>query len=90
VLAKVRALDPDSELWVLTSTVSSEALDAARELGATALAVGHLAVSNSSMSRAASAGLDVVAWTVNTQKEADRLRSLGVAAICTDNPTEIH
>ncbi len=89
VLKKVRTLDPSFELWVLTPTISSEALDAARDLGATALAVHYLAVSGSSMDKATSAGLDVVAWTVNTQNEADRLRSLGVTGICTDDPTEI-
>ncbi len=89
VLEKVRSLDRNFELWVLANTVSNEALDVARKLGATTLAVKNLAISGSSMNKAASAGLDVMAWTVNSQTEADRLRSLGVAAICTDDPTEI-
>jgi glycerophosphoryl diester phosphodiesterase len=27
-----------------------------------------------------------MAWTVNSQEEANRLRDLGIAAICTDDP----
>ncbi len=89
VLSRVRSLDQEFELWVLTNTVTREALDVARELSATTLAVKSLAISRSSMNKSTSAGLEVMAWTVNSQTEADRLRSLGVAAICTDDPTEI-
>ena len=78
ILAKVRALDPTVELWVLTPTVSDEAIAMARDLGATALAVHYLSVSRSAMDKAAAAGLDVMAWTVNSQKEADRLRATSV------------
>jgi len=90
VLANVRALDPDFELWVLTSTISDEAVATANGLRATALAVNHRAIDRAGMSRASDAGLDVMAWTVNSQQEADRLRELGVVAICTDDPIEVH
>lgn len=90
VLANVRALDPDFELWVLTSTISDDAIATANGLGATALAVNHRTIDRAEMTRASDAGLDVMAWTVNSQKEADRLRELGVVAICTDDPLEVH
>jgi len=32
------------------------------------------------------AGLEVVVWTVNDPADADRMRSLGAYAICTDVP----
>lgn len=86
VLRNIRAMAPDFELWVLTSTVSDDAIATAKELGATMLAVDHPALSVSSMAKAREAGLEVMAWTVNTNKEADRLRKLGVAALCTDDP----
>ena len=89
ILATMRALDPAVELWVLNSTVSDEAVAVARELAATTLAVEHWAVSSSAMAKATAAGLAVMAWTVNKRKEADRLRSLGVAAICTDDPSGV-
>lgn len=90
VLANVRKLDPSFELWVLTDEISHEAIAAAEELGATTLAVGHSAITETSFRKARIAELDVLAWTVNTRKEADRLRDLGVIAICTDDPATIH
>jgi glycerophosphoryl diester phosphodiesterase len=90
VLATVRSLDSSFELWVLTPTISDEAIETAGKLAATTLAVHHLGISRSAMDRASSAGLEVMAWTVNNQKEADRLRNLGVSAICTDDSIEIH
>lgn len=90
VLANVRALDPQFELWVLTPTITGEAISTAKELGATALAVHHSAVTEAAFARAAANDLDVVAWTVNSQSEADRLRALGVDGICTDDPLEIY
>jgi glycerophosphoryl diester phosphodiesterase len=90
VLRNVRTLDPSFELWVLTPTVTGEAIAIAHELDATTLAVHHLSVSRQSMERVGAEHLRVIAWTVNTQREANRLRDLGVAAICTDDPVEIH
>jgi glycerophosphoryl diester phosphodiesterase len=90
ILANVRTLAPDAELWVLTEIVSDGAIAIAKELGATTLAVDHQAVSRHAMERAAAAGLEVMAWTVNLQSQADRLRELGVVAICTDDPSTIH
>lgn len=89
ILRTVRLLDPGFELWVLTPTISDEAIAIALELGATTLAPHYLSIRQSSIDKAATAGLDVMAWTVNSQKEADRLRALGVVAICTDDPIEI-
>jgi glycerophosphoryl diester phosphodiesterase len=89
VLENVHELAPNFELWVLTDTVSDEAMQAAQSLGATTLAVDYLAITKSSMANARDAGFEVMAWTVNTQKAADRLRKLGVFAICTDDPYSI-
>jgi glycerophosphoryl diester phosphodiesterase len=90
VLANVRALAPDIELWVLMDDVTDEAIDTAMSLGASTLAVDHLSVTATAMEKAAIAGLRVMAWTVNSQEEADRLRNLGVVSICTDDPGTIH
>lgn len=90
VLRTIRALAPDFELWVLTDTIDSAAIDCARELAATTLAVDHAEITCESIERARQAGLQTMAWTVNDQEEADRLRGLGVIAICTDDPSIIH
>lgn len=88
VLRTVRRLAPDFDLWVLTPTIDDAAIAAAHELDATTLAVYHLSITQSSIAAAAASGLAVMAWTVNTQSEADRLRALGVVAICTDDPSD--
>jgi glycerophosphoryl diester phosphodiesterase len=85
-LATLRALAPDQELWVLTDSITEEAISTAQQLSATTLAVDHISLSESSMKCATAAGLQVMAWTVNSQQEANRLRDLGVVAICTDDP----
>ena len=90
VLATVRKRSSDIELWVLTPAVSDDAIAIAQQLRATTLAAHHLSISKSAMEKAASASLDVMAWTVDSQKEADRMRDLGVVAICTDDPAAIH
>lgn len=89
VLANVRALAPNIELWVLTPTVSDEAIAAGDSLGATMLAVHHPALSVTSMAKAHDAGFEVMAWTANTKSEADRLRALGVSSLCTDDPDRV-
>ncbi len=89
VLKNIRALASDIELWVLTDTVTEEAIATGHLLGATMLAVENAAVTVTSMKKAQCAGFEVMAWTVNTKKEADRLREIGVAALCTDDPDGI-
>jgi glycerophosphoryl diester phosphodiesterase len=86
VLARVRALDPNVELWVLTHTISDAAIQAAHRVGATTLAVLHLGITETSIEKAKNAGFSVMAWTVNDPLEAARLRDLGVIALCTDDP----
>jgi glycerophosphoryl diester phosphodiesterase len=88
-LATLRALAPDQELWVLTDSITEEAISTAQQLSATTLAVDHISLSESSMKCATAAGLQVMAWTVNSQQEANRLRDLGVVAICTDDPCTV-
>lgn len=90
VLANVRVLAPHFELWVLADDVNEEALAAANSLEATTLAVDCISLDANSMQKAAAAGLQVMAWTVNSQQDADRLRDLGVVSICTDDPATVH
>ncbi len=90
VLANARALDQGIEIWVLMDDVTSEAIATAKSLGASTLAVHHLSVTAAAMEKAADANLQVMAWTVNSQDEADRLRNLDVVSICTDDPGTIH
>ena len=90
VLANVRALDPVIAIWVLMDDVTSEVIATAKSLGASTLAVHRLSVTAAAMEKAADANLQVMAWTVNSQDEADRPRNLDVVSICTDDPGTIH
>ena len=90
VLANIRALAPNFELWVLADEVNDEAVTAAAALRATTLAIDYISLDEASMQKAAALGLKVMAWTVNSQDEADRLRNLGVVSICTDDPATVH
>lgn len=86
VLARIKELEAGIELWVLTDEVTEAAVAVARDLGATTLAVDFVAIDAVSMERARSAGLKVMAWTVNVPEDAERMRRLGVVALCTDDP----
>lgn len=89
VLRIVRALDPDADLWPLAEDVDGTLVAAARELGARAVALHHAAFTDAAADRLRSAGLAVMAWTVNNGTEARRVRDLGALALCTDRPAEI-
>lgn len=89
VLSRVRELDPAAELWVLADWITEDAIATAQRLGATTLAIEHSSISEDSTSSATEEGLQVMAWTVNSQDEANRLRNLGVASICTDDPANV-
>jgi glycerophosphoryl diester phosphodiesterase len=90
ILANVHRLAPRLDIWVLTPTIGDAALTVAQELQAKVLAVHFRSVTESTMAKAVAAGRSVMAWTVNDQHEADRLRALGVDSICTDEPQRIH
>jgi glycerophosphoryl diester phosphodiesterase len=89
VLRTFRALAPDIELWVLSNSVSDDAVAAAKELGATTLAIRTQSLNQKSVARAAHAGFRIMAWTANSIEECQRLQQLGVHAVCTDDPARI-
>ncbi|MFP4656202.1 MAG: glycerophosphodiester phosphodiesterase [Candidatus Woesearchaeota archaeon] len=61
----------------------------ARHIGADALNLPHKFITGEIMRMAASNGLLVNAWTVNSDKEIARMLGLGVNAIITDYPQKI-
>lgn len=86
VLRELRRLDPAAELWPLHTDASPAVIDAAREIGAPAVALSHAAITKGSARAIRDAGLEIFAWTVNDPDEARRLELFGVHAFCTDNP----
>jgi glycerophosphoryl diester phosphodiesterase len=89
ILRAIRSLSADAELWLLAISVGDELFTTARELNATAVALHALAYTKESSARLTDAGLDVVIWTVNDVAGAARVRDLGAAGLCTDDPEAI-
>jgi glycerophosphoryl diester phosphodiesterase len=89
ILRTFRRLDDEIDLWVLTTRVTTNAIDEAAVLGATTLAVKHTHFRPASAKRVATTILRVMAWTANDIDECKRLRDLDVHAVCTDDPARI-
>ncbi len=85
-LAAFRRLDPEVKLWLLSTNFSQSLFDTAQSLSAVGVAIHHSQINEASMAQAGSAGLSVIAWTVNDAAEAQRLADLGCFALCTDVP----
>jgi glycerophosphoryl diester phosphodiesterase len=69
---------------LLVDDIGDATLEVALELGCVALDVKHTLLSPDLVSRAHSAGLRVVAWTVNEPGRVKELRALGVDTTITD------
>lgn len=89
VLETIRSLDADVEIWLLMSAISQMAIDKAQSLGATGLAVHNDALNAKTAKIATDAGFKIISWTVNNPEEAARVRALGVAGMCTDDPATV-
>jgi glycerophosphoryl diester phosphodiesterase len=88
-LRYVRERQPDAELWVLWPSATPEAIDVAVEVGATILNLEYSTVTRATVEAVEARGVKVGVWTVNDVAEAERLRDIGVAAICTDDPAAL-
>jgi glycerophosphoryl diester phosphodiesterase len=88
-LRDLRRRAPSAPLWPLAVAADDELFAVARELAAPAVALFAAALTPDIVQRCREADLAVMAWTVNQAAEARRLRALGVAALCTDDPGAI-
>lgn len=82
----VREQDPDAELWVLALAATNDAIAMAKKVGASALNLHFQTVNKEQIDLLVPEGIDVAVWTVNDVAEAERLRDIGVVAICSDDP----
>lgn len=89
VLRRVRQLNSDADLWLLTLAGYQRLWDAALELGATAVALLATAATPEIARTCQDHGLDLVVWTVNNVADARQMARLGTAALITDVPGEI-
>ena len=73
----------------MTEQVDDALFAISTELGSPAASLGADSYTDESAAALRTAGLRVVAWTVNDPEEAKRLRDLGAHALCTDVPDHI-
>lgn len=88
-LGFVREQDPHAELWVLSWAISDDAIKVARDLKASILNLEYTTVTEEQVNSLKPEGIGIGAWTVNDPKEAERLRDIGIVAICTDDPAAL-
>ena len=70
--------------WLNAMDLAPSTLRLASELACRGLSVDWHAIDAAGMTRAASMGLEVAAWTVRRRATAARLEGLGVVAICVE------
>jgi glycerophosphoryl diester phosphodiesterase len=83
-LAWLLAQRPGWPCWLNAMDLAPSSIRLAAELGCRGLSVDWHAINPAAMARAASAGLEVAAWTVRRRPTAARLERLGVVAICVE------
>jgi glycerophosphoryl diester phosphodiesterase len=85
--ALVRSLNRDLKVaWLLWDAEVGDALVQAHVLGFNAVNPHYSSVSAEVMERAAQLALDVNVWTVNAETDLERMTTLEVACIITDDP----
>ena len=89
-LRYVRSKDPNAELWVLWRSATEDAIALAQEVGARLLNLEYSTVDKEQVAQLNDLGFKVGVWTVNDKEEAIRLRDIGVADICTDDPANLN
>ena len=75
---------PGWPCWLNAMDLAPSSIRLAAELGCRGLSVDWHAIEAGAMARAASAGLEVAAWTVRRRATAGRLEQLGVVAMCVE------
>ena len=80
----VGRLRPRWHRWLNVIDLSPGTLATAATLGCRAIAAEWHAIDLPAVARARRMGLDVVAWTVTRRAVFERLRSLGVTAVCVE------
>lgn len=85
-LEKCLKLAPEIEVGVLYHEKKTEPWVYARKLGATSIHPNYRVISNSTIQKSQDNGIAVRPYTVNKQKEMERLLSVNCAAIITDYP----
>ena len=84
ILAWAATQRPAWTRWLNAYDLSPGAIELATSLGCAAISAEWHSIDPEGMARAATAGLDVAAWTVREPEDYRRLEALGVSAVCVE------
>ncbi|MBA2293045.1 MAG: glycerophosphodiester phosphodiesterase [Gemmatimonadales bacterium] len=89
IIARLGALRPDLSLGVLSASYPLDPVAAMRDTGARTLWQEHHLIDAALVEAAHALGGQVIAWTVNSRRDAERLTTLGVAGLCGNWPERL-
>ena len=86
MLHKVRQIDNEIAIGVLTETDIGESISTAEQLNARAIHPSIALLNPDEVSKAKRLELDINVWTVNTREQFEYCKDLGVTSVITDFP----
>lgn len=89
IIARLATRLAASSLGVLSTSYPIDPVGAVLDAGARVLWQEHQLIDLALVDRCAAAGIAVIAWTVNSAKDAEHLRELGVAGLCGNWPERL-
>lgn len=89
IIARLGALRPGLSLGVLSASYPLDQVAALRDTGASTLWQEHHLIDSALVEAAHALGSRVIAWTVNSRRDAERLTTLGVAGLCGNWPERL-
>ncbi len=89
IIARLAARRGDLSLGVLSASYPLDPASALRDTGANTLWQEHHLIDAALLQAVHGAGGRVIAWTVNTRRDAERLAALGVAGLCGNWPERL-
>ena len=85
-LRKMRELNPDIAIAVLTEEDPTEAIEVAKELNAVAINPWYKTLNTDNVQKIHDAGFKIFTYTVNEPEDIEQVTALGVDGIFTDYP----
>ncbi|MEO5826503.1 MAG: glycerophosphodiester phosphodiesterase [Gemmatimonadales bacterium] len=89
IIARLAALRPGLSLGALSASYPIDPVAALRDTGAMTLWQEHHLIDAELVGAVDSVGGRVIAWTVNSQRDAERLMQVGVSGLCSNWPERL-
>ena len=89
IIARLGQRRPALSRGILSASYPIDPVGPARAVGATVLWQEHHLIDAALVERCSEAGVRVIAWTVNTRQDAERVAALGVHGVCGNWPERL-